>query len=328
MQEQPLVSIIIPTYNRAHLIGQTLDSVLAQTYENWECIVVDDGSTDDTAELLAYYVQKDSRFQYHMRPSNRPKGANACRNYGFELSEGEYINWLDSDDLFYPSKLELQQAILASYKSPFCVCQIEVYDYINKKSLGFKSKLLKSKDCFNDFIQFKIFWLTSCPLWDKKFLIKNRLKFNERLQQSQDYDFHIRVLSLNPKYSVTYLVLTRVNMHLDNMSNNFFESTDKVISNVKVRAEARFKYGELMTKSTKHFIFRQQYDFFREATLKKMKKASFYVFPFLIYSLFDLKITLYRKLKISLIWLIGVISYAVLKRGEVFLKPQVNNSVF
>lgn len=86
--EQPLVSIIIPTYNRAHLIGETLDSVLAQIYTNWECIVVDDGSTDSTAELLAFYVEKDSRFQYHHRPKDRLKGANACRNYGFELSRG------------------------------------------------------------------------------------------------------------------------------------------------------------------------------------------------------------------------------------------------
>ena len=61
----PLVSIIIPAYNRAHLIGETLDSVLAQTYINWECIVIDDGSNDNTSELLAEYCKKDNRFQYH-----------------------------------------------------------------------------------------------------------------------------------------------------------------------------------------------------------------------------------------------------------------------
>lgn len=82
---QPLVSIIIPTYNRAHLIGETLDSVMAQTYTNWECIVVDDGSTDNTAELLVVYCNKDNRFQYHHRPKDRPKGANAYRNYGIDV---------------------------------------------------------------------------------------------------------------------------------------------------------------------------------------------------------------------------------------------------
>ena len=91
--KEPLVSIIIPTYNRAHLIGETLGSVLAQTYQNWECIVVDDGSTDNTEAVLATFTAKDSRFQYDQRPKDRLAGGNAARNYGFELSKGEYINW-------------------------------------------------------------------------------------------------------------------------------------------------------------------------------------------------------------------------------------------
>ena len=106
--QNPLVSIIIPTYNRVHLIGETLDSIIAQTYQNWECIVVDDGSTDGTDELMAAYVGQDSRFQYHHRPEERLSGGNAARNYGFEMSKGEYINWFDSDDLMHSEKLEKQ----------------------------------------------------------------------------------------------------------------------------------------------------------------------------------------------------------------------------
>ena len=99
MNVNPLVSIIIPSYNRAHLIGETLDSVLAQTYQNWECIVVDDGSTDATASVVAAYLKKDARFQYHQRPENRSKGGNAARNYGLEISRGNFLFFLDSDDL-------------------------------------------------------------------------------------------------------------------------------------------------------------------------------------------------------------------------------------
>ena len=65
MIKSPLISIIIPTYNRAHIIGETLDSIIAQTYTNWECIVVDDGSSDNTAEVMAKYIVKDSRFRYY-----------------------------------------------------------------------------------------------------------------------------------------------------------------------------------------------------------------------------------------------------------------------
>ncbi len=112
MSEKALVSIIIPTYNRAHLICETLNSVLAQSYKNWECIVVDDGSTDETLEIVQYYLDKDSRFQYHHRPKTRPKGANSCRNYGFELCKGKYIQWLDSDDLIGQEKITEQVALL------------------------------------------------------------------------------------------------------------------------------------------------------------------------------------------------------------------------
>ena len=76
------VSIIIPTYNRAHLICETLDSVIAQTYTDWECIVVDDGSNDTTVEIIAEYCKKDNRFQYYQRPQNRLQGGNAARNFG------------------------------------------------------------------------------------------------------------------------------------------------------------------------------------------------------------------------------------------------------
>ena len=77
-----LVSIIIPTFNRANLISYTLDSVLNQDYTSWECLVVDDGSTDKTQEVVLGYIQKDSRIKLLHRPNDWIKGANSCRNYG------------------------------------------------------------------------------------------------------------------------------------------------------------------------------------------------------------------------------------------------------
>jgi len=134
--EQPLVSIIIPTYNRAHLIGETLDSVLAQTYTNWECIVVDDGSTDNTAEVVQSYQDKDTRFYFHQRPQDRPKGANACRNYGFELSKGEYIQWLDSDDLLGSNKIYKQVEVLEKQKgNSVATCKFGYFSEKNKLSV-------------------------------------------------------------------------------------------------------------------------------------------------------------------------------------------------
>lgn len=105
----PLASVVVPTFDREHLIGATLDSVLAQTLKNWECIVVDDGSTDQTESVVGSYCARDSRFRYIWQEN---AGASAARNRGIELARGRYIAFLDSDDHFAEDKLEWQVAAL------------------------------------------------------------------------------------------------------------------------------------------------------------------------------------------------------------------------
>ena len=102
------ISVVIPTFNREHIISETLDSVLRQTYENWECLVIDDGSSDNTEAILAAYQEKDTRFKFIKRTAERKKGANSCRNIGVENATGDYIQFLDSDDLVAPDKFEEQ----------------------------------------------------------------------------------------------------------------------------------------------------------------------------------------------------------------------------
>ena len=100
-----VVSVIIPTYNRAHLLGSTLDSVLSQSFTDWECIVVDDGSADATPELMEFYCLMDSRIKFFSRPQEKLKGASSCRNYGIEKAQGDFIQFLDSDDLISQNKI-------------------------------------------------------------------------------------------------------------------------------------------------------------------------------------------------------------------------------
>lgn len=106
ISHKSLVSIIIPNYNRANLIGETLDSIISQTYSNWECIIVDDGSADNSIEVINSYVKKDSRFKFFLRPKNHPKGANACRNIGMQKAVGDYIIFFDSDDFMCDNHIE------------------------------------------------------------------------------------------------------------------------------------------------------------------------------------------------------------------------------
>jgi glycosyltransferase involved in cell wall biosynthesis len=175
---QPLVSIIIPTYNRAHLLGETLDSVLAQTYTYWECFIVDDGSTDNTEQFVRSYCERDKRFQFYKRPENRPKGANACRNYGFELSKGEYMNWFDDDDIMVKDKIMKQTKQLLDSDLNFTVCQTLIFKGDLSNVLGLRKGKLKSDNFFNDFITNKIKWLTQAPLLKRKYLIDNDLSFD------------------------------------------------------------------------------------------------------------------------------------------------------
>lgn len=203
--QTPLVSIIIPTYNRAHIIGETLDSVLAQTYTNWECIVVDDGSTDNTIEILAGYCKKDPRFQYHHRPKDRLSGGNAARNFGFELSKGEYVNWFDSDDLMLPNKIEIQLNIIQYENADFSVCEGAVF--VNNP-LIYKKKwnLHKEGNLLFNHIMGKVVFDTNGPLFLKSFLERKKL-FNEDLIIRQEWEFFNRLLIMKPNVAIVNKIL-------------------------------------------------------------------------------------------------------------------------
>jgi glycosyltransferase involved in cell wall biosynthesis len=108
---EPVFSIILPTYNRAWCLGNAIESVLAQTELRWELIVVDDGSTDRTAELVAQYVDRDQRVRLICQPN---RGTGAARQTGIEHARGEWVTFLDSDDQYLPEHLEVRlQHILA-----------------------------------------------------------------------------------------------------------------------------------------------------------------------------------------------------------------------
>src|SRR5687768_1729437 len=104
-----LVSVVIPTYNRAYCVRRAIDSALAQTYPHLEVIVVDDGSTDGTAELMRTAYGHDGRVRYHRQANG---GVSAARNRGIALARGEYVALLDSDDRWKPWKLQAQVACL------------------------------------------------------------------------------------------------------------------------------------------------------------------------------------------------------------------------
>ena len=120
-----LVSIIITCYNQAHCIAQTIESVKAQTYTNWECIIVDDGSKDTSAGVIQETIGKDLRFKYVFQDN---QGVAKARNLGFAMAKGELINFLDGDDTFLPDKLKEQiQVFKDNPEIAVCICDHQFY---------------------------------------------------------------------------------------------------------------------------------------------------------------------------------------------------------
>jgi glycosyltransferase involved in cell wall biosynthesis len=195
----PLVSIIIPTYNRAAIISDTLKSVLAQTYTNWECIVVDDGSTDNTHEVLAGFIEKDNRFQYLLRPDHRLKSASTCRNIGFEISKGSYIQYLDSDDMISENKIEEQITILDTTSAySIATCRWGRFRIIDDAIT-----MIENLETYQSFDSVELF-LTAlansmgyfpphCYLIKRK-LIEKSGGWNEYLSLNDDCEFMMRLL--------------------------------------------------------------------------------------------------------------------------------------
>lgn len=178
-----LVSIIIPTYNNANTICRAVDSCINQTYENIEIIVIDDGSTDNTKEVLSKY-NSDERFKYIYQENQE---RSVARNHGLEIAKGEYIQFLDSDDEIYPTKIEKQVNFLSVNPEYFLVyCGVEY-----KNELGQITHTLEPKIDGN--IDYEIlkgnFLVIHSPLFRK-----TDVRFDTKINRLEDWKFWIYVI--------------------------------------------------------------------------------------------------------------------------------------
>jgi glycosyltransferase involved in cell wall biosynthesis len=200
------------------LIGATLDSILNQSYSNWECIVVDDHSTDATIEVMQTYCSLDRRIKFYSRPESKRKGANSCRNYGFQKSSGEYIIWFDSDDLMTIHHLKSKvKAIEESKESDFVVAQTANFE---------KGKLLKpySYDkkpygiLASDFILLKIHWYTYDVLLKRE--VAEQISWNEHMKSWQDYNYFCKMLLVTSKGVYVDEVVTHRRLHSNSIQKS------------------------------------------------------------------------------------------------------------
>ncbi|WP_438961885.1 glycosyltransferase family 2 protein [Nonlabens sp.] len=206
---KPLISIIIPSYNRATLISETLSSIVAQTYENWECLVIDDGSTDDTVEVVAAFAKAESRISIHTRPATLTKGANACRNYGYQLSKGEYILFYDSDDAMLPFKLESHLTGFKKHREiDGFILNSAYYNFKTANAYRKWRPQLWSDHMIRDFLLQKAGWQTGDVLWKKTSL--DDLSFSQDLHSYQDYYFYATALISGKRFKYNDIVASHI----------------------------------------------------------------------------------------------------------------------
>ncbi|MCM1495279.1 MAG: glycosyltransferase [Bacteroides sp.] len=130
-----MVSVIIPTYNRAGTLMRSVQSVMEQSYSEWELIIVDDGSTDNTKDIVKPVLEQDVRIRYIYCPEN--KGQASARNTGIQAAQGEYVAFQDSDDCWLPDKLQLQMSMMKAHPEYGLVYGQVVYDEGGKLSVPY-----------------------------------------------------------------------------------------------------------------------------------------------------------------------------------------------
>jgi glycosyltransferase involved in cell wall biosynthesis len=188
----PVISVIIPSYNRENEIPQAIESVLAQTYKNFEIIVVDDGSTDGTEKRLQEYINK-KQIHYFRKDNSGPSSA---RNYGLNLAKGQYIAFLDSDDLWLPIKLEVQMRRFAD-QIDLGLVYSNVLSYNPDQGHVFLryNKKLPSGFILDELIYKKVNLVPSSILV-KKSTLDEVGAFDEVLKIHEDRDLHIRIAKI------------------------------------------------------------------------------------------------------------------------------------
>lgn len=235
-KEAPIISIIMATYNRSHFICETLDSIIKQSFQNWECIIIDDGSADATKESLQLYLLKDSRLNYIERGRDHKKGLPGCRNQGLELAKGDYVIFFDDDDIVHPHLLELCFKELQFNEVDYCrylrTTFTGNFHYNFDYDLNFDVKHLDISHL--DEIIMNIIPFNSCQvLWSKSNFINN--KFNEELMYAEEWECYSRILSMGVKGISIDKILFYGRKH-PNSNTGEFQNNDPIRKKSKVKA--------------------------------------------------------------------------------------------
>ncbi len=311
----PVVSVVMPTYNRREWVKIMIDSVLVQTYQDWELIVVDDGSSDGTVELLEEYSKQDHRIKFIKRES-LPKGAQTCRNIGFNESIGTYVIFFDSDD-YLPSHTLFQRVkYMEEHKElDFAVFPFASFYEDPHICNGILRGAVKMKgNDLNMFMYSSLPFVVWNNIYKREALVKNKILWDDQILSLQDADFNMQTLRSNMKYA--YAESAQVDYHFRIGNSSHQHISQKIKSEAHFNSHLYFLNKELESLSKewinkhKHVVrwcFAHKFLLSVECNNENYKKSLLNIArKYEVYKLIKRDISLFQfannKLKMSIRW--------------------------
>ena len=311
-----MVSLIIPIYNRAHLIEETLQSIMTQTFINWECIIIDDGSTDNTIDVIKAFTKKDERFKVHKRPVNIQKGPSACRNYAVSISKGNYIQFFDSDDIMHPDHLRLK--VDAIKDQDIVVCKLKQFSKVFTDDLFLEDRdevLILPEKPFEAFATGQFEMMMVAPLWKKKTLQKF-LPIREDLHLLEDHELHARALSSDLDIVVINKSLIYYRVDLQSSTNNFYKDLNTGLwSYLEAKSTVLGLSESLYIKLA---ILKNVLGYFRAALAMRNFEAANTCLHFIAVQKLTYNFNLKMKIK-RITFFFNL--FKIVKKGDTFFKP-------
>lgn len=220
MRSKGLVSIIMPAYNASSFISEAINSVINQTYVDWELIIVDDGSTDNTAETIKNWLEIDKRIQYFYQENGKQGKA---RNLGIAKSKGIYLAFLDADDLWLPEKLSCQVDEIQNKKADLVFSDSFIFKDQNlnaQKSMGVLSSKFYDKNDLQLFLEENKIPILTVLVKKEKVIEVNNFSENKDIQNVEDYHLWLKLLISGSIFYSSDKILAKYRVHDNSATSN------------------------------------------------------------------------------------------------------------
>ena len=235
-ESKALISIIVPIYNVEKYLRQCLDSIQNQTYQNFECLLINDGSPDNSADICREYLEKDSRFKYFEKENG---GVSSARNLGIECSGGTYITFIDADDWVDSDYLEVLYNALIDENADISVSTYKRFHmadncwYIHSFQRGYEKRVFTNQELIDEFIALDTFdysYRFVCGKLVRKCLL-DKIAFNEKTTLGEDMEFWLKLYLISNK--IVYVNRDSYVYRVDNVNRHF--GLEKIRSDIQQR---------------------------------------------------------------------------------------------